>query len=92
MYEITEHTKRRARELNVEVRPSLNSKKKVDIWKEGKRIASIGSQGYGDYGTFLETKGKAYADERRRLYKMRHIKDRTVKGSNGWWSDSYFGN
>jgi anaerobic glycerol-3-phosphate dehydrogenase len=88
MYEITEYTKKRAKELGVEVRPSVNSKKKVDVWQDGKRIASIGAQGYMDFGKYLEKEGEAYAKERQRLYKIRHIKNRTVKGSNGWWSDN----
>ena len=35
----------------------------------------------------LKTKGKEYADERRRLYKIRHNKDRLVKNSNGYYAD-----
>lgn len=89
MYDITEYTKKRAKELGVEVRPSVNSKKKVDVFDlDGKRIASIGAQGYMDYGKYLEKEGEAYANVRRKAYKSRHIKNRTVKGSNGWWSDN----
>jgi hypothetical protein len=89
MYEITEYTKKRAKELGVEVRPSANSKKKIDVFDlDGKRIASIGAQGYMDFPSYIEKEGEAYAQERRRLYKLRHIKNRTVKGSNGWWSDN----
>ena len=89
MYDITEYTKKRAKELGVEVRPSVNSKKKVDVFDlDGKRIASIGAQGYMDFPSYIEKEGEAYAQERRRLYKLRHIKNRTVKGSNGWWSDN----
>ncbi len=87
MYEITEYTKKRAKELGVEVRPSANSKKKIDVYLKGVRIASIGAQGYMDFPSYIEKEGEAYAQERRRLYKLRHIKNRTVKGSNGWWSD-----
>lgn len=87
-YEIKDYTKKRAKELGVEVRPSLNSKKKIDVWKDGKRIASIGAQGYMDFPSYIEKEGEGYAQERRRLYKLRHIKNRTVKGSNGWWSDN----
>jgi len=88
MYEITEYTKKRAKELGVEVRPSANTKKKLDVFKNGVRIASIGAQGYMDFPSYVEKEGEAYAQERRRLYKLRHIKNRTVKGSNGWWSDN----
>ena len=35
----------------------------------------------------VKTKGKAYADERRRLYKIRHSKDRNVRGSDGFYAD-----
>jgi len=31
--------------------------------------------------------GKEYADERRRLYKMRHEKDRNKVGSPGFYAD-----
>ena len=88
MYEIKEYTQRKAKELGVEVRPSANSKKKIDVYSNGKRIASIGAQGYMDFPSYVEKEGEAYAQERRRLYKLRHIKNRTVKGSNGWWSDN----
>lgn len=86
MYEIKEYSKKRAKDLGVEVVPSANSKKKIDVWKDGKRIASIGSISYADYPTYLETKGKAYADIRKKLYAKRHAKDISVKGSNGYYA------
>jgi Mn-dependent DtxR family transcriptional regulator len=52
-----------------------------------KKIASVGALGYSDYPTYMKTKGKAYADERRRLYKIRHSKNRNVKGSDGYYAD-----
>jgi hypothetical protein len=45
-----------------------------------KKIASIGAIGYKDYPTFIKEKGKAYADERRRLYHIRHAKDKNLNG------------
>jgi hypothetical protein len=50
-------------------------------------IASIGAMGYKDYSIHLEEKGKAYADERRRLYKIRHEADRHKKGTAGYFAD-----
>jgi len=50
----------------------MNAKKKIDVFKNGRKVGSIGAIGYGDYPTFIKTKGKAYADERRRLYHIRH--------------------
>jgi hypothetical protein len=72
MYHITEYTYRRAQEWGLTVKPSINPKKKIDVFKNGRKVGSIGAIGYGDYPTFIKTKGKAYADERRRLYHIRH--------------------
>jgi hypothetical protein len=72
MYTITDYTKTRAKELGVKVKPSSRKNKKLDVYKDDKRIASIGDSRFSDYPTYLKTKGKAYADERRRLYHSRH--------------------
>jgi len=72
MYEITPYTFAKAREIGVTVRPSHDRKKKLDVYRNGVLIASVGAIGYLDYPHYLETKGKAYADERRRLYYIRH--------------------
>jgi len=87
MYQVTEYTREKARGLGVTVKPSANPKKKIDVFKDGLKVASVGATGYGDYPTYLRTRGKEYADERRRLYKQRHSKDREVKGSNGFYAD-----
>ena len=85
-YVITKYSKEQADKLGVEIAPSSNPKKKIDVFKNGKKIATIGASNFGDYGTFLKTKGKAYADERRRLYKIRHNKTREIVGTNSWWA------
>ena len=51
-------------------------------------MASIGAIGYGDFPTFTATKGKTFADEKRRLYKIRHAKDRVVRGTAGYYADN----
>ena len=86
-YKITSYTKDKADKLGVVVKPSKVKDKKIDVFKSGKKIATIGAKGYNDYPTYLKTKGKEYADERRRLYKIRHNKDRLVKNSNGYYAD-----
>jgi len=68
----------------VEIKPSTQKNKKIDVFKQGKKITSIGASGYGDYSTYVKTKGKDYADERRALYKIRHAKDSKAKGSAGF--------
>ena len=87
MYNIKAYTKTQAKLLGVQVKPSTNSKKKIDVYKDDKKIVSIGAKGYGDYPTFLETKGKTYADSRRKLYKLRHFKDRTKPNTAGFYAD-----
>ncbi len=87
MYNITPYTQRQAKLLGVQVKPSSNPKKKIDIYKNDKKIASVGATSYSDYPTYIETKGKAYADIRRRLYKQRHEKDRKKIGTPGYYAD-----
>jgi hypothetical protein len=87
MYDITDYTKRKAEELGVVVLNSKNPKKKLDVFKSGKKVASVGAVGYNDYPTFLKLDGKEYADERRKLYKKRHSKDLSKVGSNGWYAN-----
>ena len=87
MYEITAYTRSQARRLGVEVAPSKSKAKKIDVFRAGVKLASVGGAGYGDYPSFLASHGKAYADERRRLYKLRHEKDRHVAWSAGYLAD-----
>ena len=79
-YHITNYTKQKAREINVIVRPSTNKNKKIDVFDNtNKKIASIGSIKHKDYPTYLK-ENKKLADERRRLYHIRHSKDSGVNG------------
>ena len=87
MYKITQYTKDQAVKLGVTVKPSINPSKKLDVFKNGIKVASCGGIGYNDYPTYMEKYGKQYANERRRLYKIRHQTDRTVKGSPGYYAD-----
>jgi hypothetical protein len=86
-YKITEYTKKRAKQLGVEVKSSNVKGKKIDVYKNGKKIASVGAIGYSDYPTYIQSKGKEYADNRRKLYKIRHKKDKDIKGTNGYYAD-----
>jgi len=86
-YKITDYSYRKAKQLKVEIVPSNNKKKKIDVYKNDKKIASIGAIGYNDYPTYINTKGLEYANERRKLYKIRHEKDRHIIGSRGYYAD-----
>lgn len=86
-YRITQYSRNQAKKYKVQIKPSTNTKKKLDVYKNGKKIASVGAKCYGDYPTFIKSHGLAYAKRRRAAYKKRHEKDRHKKGSNGYYAD-----
>ena len=91
-YKILPYSFRKAKELGVVIKPSTNILKKIDVFKNGKKVASVGARGMNDYPNYLEKekKGyypKGYANKRRKLYKERHEKDRHFLGSAGYYAD-----
>jgi TRAP-type uncharacterized transport system substrate-binding protein len=86
-YKILPHTFKQSKLLGVEVKPSTKKGKKIDVYKDGNIVASVGAIGYKDYATFMKEDGKEVADERRRLYKIRHEKTRKVVGSPSYYAD-----
>jgi len=86
-YKITPYTYKKARKYGVKVVPSRNKTKKIDVIRNGKIIASVGANGMNDYPTYIKKYGKRYAFTRRRLYRIRHNKDRHIVDSRGWWAD-----
>jgi len=85
-YSIKDRTRKNAECIGVKIRKSTNPDKKIDVFKGGKKVASVGGAGYGDYPTYL-MKDKKMAEEKRKMYKARHEKDRKVVGSPGWYAD-----
>jgi hypothetical protein len=86
MYTILPYTRQQARKVGVMVKPSTNPKKKIDVFKDDKKVASVGAVGFSDYPHYLQDKGKAEAEERRRLYHIRHKKDSSKKGTPGYYA------
>lgn len=80
VYEIQPYTFKKAKQLGLQVKPSSKAGKKIDVYKQGDLVASIGAAKMGDYPSYIKEKGKAYAEERRRLYKIRHAKNTGVAG------------
>ena len=72
VYKITSYSFRKAEENNLTIKPSTKKNKKIDVYKNGKYIDSIGDIRYNDYPTYISNNGKKYADERRKLYYIRH--------------------
>ena len=91
MYSIKRYTYNKAKKLGVTVKPSTNKTKKIDVFKKRgntqKKVASIGANGMNDYPTYIQKRGLAYANTRRKLYRQRHEKDRHVRGSAGYYAD-----
>ena len=87
MYDIQSRTEMIANELGVIIFPSDNPKFKIDVYDyRGKFMFRIGSSAYSDYPTYLMTHGKKYADNRRRLYMIRHKKEIDNVGTRGWFA------
>jgi len=87
MYSITNYTYKKAKRLGVTVKPSKNKSKKLNVYKNGKHVASVGAYGMSNFPTYIRNKGLTYAKTRRRLYKMRHETDRHKKGTRGWYAN-----
>ena len=87
VYHITNYTYKKAKKLGYTVKPSTNKTKKIDVYKKNKKIASVGANGMNDYPNYILKNGLKYAKTRRRLYRIRHEKDRHKRLSNGWLAD-----
>ena len=84
--------KANAKALGVEVKPSSRKNKKFDVYdKDGKYITSIGDSRYKDYHLYKQ-KNKEKAEERRRLYKIRHDKHRHEKNTASYYADKILWN
>ena len=76
----------KAKKIGVSVEPSKTKNKKLDVFKDGKKVASIGDSRYKDFLLYsMEDKKKA--KERRKLYKIRHEKHRKKKGTKSYYAD-----
>ena len=86
-YIIKQYSYNKAKDLGVDIYPSKNKNKKIDVYKDGKFVCSIGSINYYDYPSYIQMFGHKIADKRRILYKLRHNRDRFIKNSCGWYAD-----
>ena len=74
MYAISPHTYKITKQYDLEIEPSTRRFKKIDVYKGGRYLTSVGDIRYKDYHIYLKEQGKAYADNRARLYYGRHQK------------------
>jgi hypothetical protein len=80
VYQIQPYSFKKAKQLGVEIKPSKKANKKIDVFKKGSLIASIGATGYADFPTYMKENGSTYANKRRELYKIRHSKNTGIAG------------
>jgi len=84
-FEIRAHHREAARRLGVQIRPSQVRGKKLDVFKGGNKVASIGQKGYWDFASY-KALAPDIADARRMAYRKRHAEDRLRKGSAGYYA------
>jgi hypothetical protein len=88
MYKIDKNQKSNAKKINVTIKPSTNKNKKIDVYKNNKKVASIGDIKYKDYNIYLKNEGKPEATKRKDLYLNRHKNE--PKNKNGVPTKSYY--
>jgi hypothetical protein len=87
-YKIHPYTKKQAKILGVKIKISKMKNKKLDVFDNNNNyICSIGDKRYNDYRSYIEEKGLKYANTRRRLYKIRHEKNRHIEGTPSYYAD-----
>lgn len=87
-YKITQYSYDKAKELNVRIEPSKSKAKKIDVYDMNDNfLVSIGASGYKDYPTYVQENGADYANERSRLYKLRHKNNINNAESAGYYAN-----
>ena len=78
--EYLKEAKKQAKKIGVNVEYSNLKNKKLDVFKDNKKVASIGYKPMSDFIQHGD-------NERRRLYKLRHEKNRKIKNTPGYYAD-----
>ena len=84
MYKILPYHMNQAKKLGVQITPSTKGNYKLDVYKNGKLITSIGDKRYMDYALYYQH-DPVLAEKRRQLYWKRHAKD-NVPNTRGWYA------
>ncbi len=67
MHEISPASYKIAKQYGLQIQPSTRKNKKIDVYKHGEYLASIGDSRFKNYHLYLKEQGKSYADNRARL-------------------------
>lgn len=82
---ISKHSKIQAKKLNLIIKVSNKKGKKIDVYDaDNNYINSIGAIGYNDYGSYLNIYNLEYANQRKKLYILRHKKNSDAKYLKQW--------
>lgn len=87
VYDIKQYSFDKAKQLGVSIAPSTKKGKKIDVFKGNEKVASIGALGMADYPTYIEDKGLDFANNRRRLYRIRQNKNINKKDTPGFYAN-----
>lgn len=87
MFKIDSAHFKNAKALGVEIKPSKNKGKKLDVFRGDDKIATIGDLKYNDYRSYIKSDGLQYANERKRLYKIRHGSDMNKVGTPSFYAN-----
>ena len=86
-YIITDYSYNQAKKLNLIIKSSKNKGKKIDVYDiDHNFLWSIGDIRYNDYPNYCIIYNKQYADERKRLYHIRHKKGIDIVNSKQYLS------
>jgi hypothetical protein len=91
-YKPTKRQLMNAQKIGVMIVPSSNLRKKLDVYRNGRKISEIGATGYLDYDGYIRRNGLDYANDRRRLYMARHWRDINRKGTAGYYANKILWN
>jgi hypothetical protein len=86
MYKISPLAYENAKKYNVTIKPSTRKGKKIDVFKNNMKIASIGDINYLDYAMYKKRDGIEAAKVRLKIYKLRHKDDMNVPGTPGFYA------
>jgi hypothetical protein len=88
MYSISSGSFAKAKKLGVKIKPSTVKGKKIDVFNsKGEKLASIGALGMNDFYLWKKKEGLEFAKKRQKAYKIRHEKDRHIRGTAGYFAD-----
>ena len=86
-YKITQYSYDKAEKLNLIIKSSKNKGKKLDVYTiNNEFLHSIGDINYNDYPSYCIIYNEQYANERRRLYHIRHKKGINIINSKQYLS------